>query len=771
MLKRAALLLLLAICAGFFAWQRADVQQPPAKEPFFNSVMPTLIRVDWRDPGSPRYANLGNDQFLFETKYSVQLWDYASNKLSPPTYALPIEGVGIDRRIHWQVPVDQLSHWPTVRLGDAPAGTAVVARIRADTHPVLLWWNGKSRAFAARLPINEEVEFPNLLRLGPRHVLLCGKASAVARLNQTQAGARLEWAAGADAEARQVLERTGVVGTVRGFGSLADLNPALPIYFDTTSCAWAIKNPPAHLKPQLNAPADDRAPRIKPFFLADGRILIAGGNYHDGHYWKGIDPPLLWNAESARWTEIERTGGGRDSDYRAGSEEPVIVRSSGSPIIQFLDSKNMRWSRSLEQVNRNGDGFSHIETLSDGSALVLQVPIFNLSDSGVVGRMTRLHGAMPPGTLSRYREYSGELHFKGGTVMLIGGDHRLEVIDTARKQARRIAPMPEPYLIGPVALELRDGSVLVFGGMPPGCLDSYRVRNGNCTEPRRQPTYRYFVDADKWQRVPAISVPYSREATASWPRNDATVRSNGLVVWIEDEDVAASDEEKGPPQTSKLMLWNPAESNEGARLVAPLRKARTQSTLLQLDDGRLAVIGGKAQVEIVALEKDCLDCPDEFVSLGPFQQARSTEVLDEADPVKPVWKVGPAANYGGGRALKLGNGRIFKLSLAGSGFHDSEGYRAEIADAGLTRWEKLPPFPAAGEIINGNVNVLGNRVVILMENKQTVVWDDHKGKWSIWPEWAKQGGSDPVSIVAAPAPGQALIRYPESFVVVPLPAD
>jgi hypothetical protein len=42
----------------------------------FDSVMPTMMKIEWRNP---HYVNLGNDQFLLSTRQGVKLWDVTSN--------------------------------------------------------------------------------------------------------------------------------------------------------------------------------------------------------------------------------------------------------------------------------------------------------------------------------------------------------------------------------------------------------------------------------------------------------------------------------------------------------------------------------------------------------------------------------------------------------------------------------------------------------------------------------------------------------------------
>lgn len=360
--------------------------------------------------------------------------------------------------------------------------------------------------------------------------------------------------------------------------------------------------------------------------------------------------------------------------------------------------------------------------------------------------------------------------------MLVGGEGqsnqpstRSEIISVTKGKSQLAASLPTP-LVSPYGLELKDGSVLIFGELPRTCHPAYYPNQPQiCLT-----TFLYFPQENRWQALPNLTIPVTRgfslqSGSSQWVRNDALVRRNGDVVWIEGGEVFDSEKEK-LPQTSSLMHWQESLQNQASQIVARLRKARKQSTVLELDDGRLVVIGGFAQLERVALKKECFfDCPDEFVSIGPFQAARSTEILDESNITTPFWQVGPLAHYGGGRALKLANGRIFKLSLISGS--DEQGYHAEIADATFTNWGELPPFPLADTSIR-NLSVVGNKVVMLTNKNQTVAWDDDAKTWLIWTEWPKGAGSGdnrPISITALADAKRVLIRYSNSFEIVNLP--
>ena len=266
----------------------------------------------------------------------------------------------------------------------------------------------------------------------------------------------------------------------------------------------------------------------------------------------------------------------------------------------------------------------------------------------------------------------------------------------AKSLARPLASLPADASlpVDPSVMPLPDGSVLVFGGLPAGCSPVYYYfGDGTCANRSGLASTRIWPDTGRIQTLAQLKIPFNwgaywqtgnSELTAQWPRADVVVRPNGDLVWLQGAELAVRRDRESLPRMSQLKAWSHLSADLPARPVASLRKARNRASLINLADGRLAAIGGVAQLELVALEKTCVDCPDEFVSIGPFKPARTTEVLDETDAKAPKWTVGPLASFAGGKAFKLANGRIFKLSMIG--VFDSDGYRAEVSDAAFTVW-------------------------------------------------------------------------------------
>lgn len=752
-------------------------QTRSAKGDAFDSVMATYTVIQWRDNLNPSYANLGNDQFLVDTRLGLLLWDEPSNNFNQPVFPPSIDAATLnlfnETDIAW------------ARLGNSPADTLVNISMDGGSDQLprilntLLWWDGNHHRFAAALSIAKTKSAPHLLSLGPHHALLCTRfnGSKVVRLHRTDGKSSMMLAESEDIEALAALQSTGVVGKVDGFEELTETNITRPVYYDTSHCGWEIRNlPDIAIKPFLDRKTRKSDLLIKPYFLADGQILLSEVEYFDGQYWRNMNPPLLWRPKTQSWAAIEHTSGDGGGIHRAGQGEPVMSYAFQSKIVEFLDTKSMHWVRSRQVLP---DGYdANIEPLSNGNAVVFMRD----NPGGQVGLIAPTHDDLPIDKLElpRYR-YDGEIALHDGGLMLVGGGDewnpsvRSEIVDAKLVQAHPIASLPIP-LVSPYGLALKDNSILVFGGLPARCGPSF-YWSEQCRHLLAQSSFRYFPQGNRWQTLQNLTIPFTKGyawetgnsgLASQWSRNDALVRKNGDVVWIEGGEAFGSANEK-LPQTSLLKRWRLENQNTKSEIVASLRKGRTKSTLIELADGRLSVIGGYAQIGQVAPERKCSDCPNEPRFDGTFVPARSTEVLDESSKNAAVWNAGPKAHYGGGRAMKLANGRIFKLSLTGD--FDSEGYRTEIADAAFTQWERLPPFPLEEAVIR-NVGAAGNLVVILTNKKQTVVWDDDAKTWLVWKDWPKGAGNKddrPISISALADGKRVLIRYGSSFDIVNLP--
>jgi len=776
-----------------------------AAAPRWNDPIKFIARVDWVDPLNPSYVNVGDDRFLFDTKEGVKLWDFATRTFQEPRLAAAagdprIEHLGFSLQM-WARLGGPAGPVGLEGIGNATPGTVFIGVNRDSRSGHLLWWNPATQLIATSLPLANETGSQRLLQIDANNVLVChyGEGASVAQLVGHGADVALKWAAEGDSRVRASLVAAGIVGTVTGFGSLSltDGNAMRrPVYYDTSLCNWELADPPSDLAPYLNKETRTRNPFIKPYFLSGGRVLVPEIDYFDASrgYSSQIQSALLWDPASRRWTRLPSNRGWGNVQHSVGQDESVFATGFESDVIEFFDVSTLTWRRSIESIPDSE--YVSVEPLHSGQALVMLRPTF-APHEGMLGVMTPSSGNAPAGKLLDARNsFYGEVVLPGGRMMLLGAGNSwyptdaVELVDMAKGQATALSPFPagQPVPVAPSGLPLQDGSVLVFAGLAPRCSPGrYYFGDGACADRNGLPSMRYWFEDNHWETLPQLKIPFSwgphwqtgnSELVSQWPRADITVRPNGDVVWLESADFLQTKDREDWPRVSWLKTWSPAHPEQAARDVAKLRKARSSGTLITLNDGRLIAVGGDAQLERVALEKDCLDCPDEFVSIGPFQPARSTEVLDDSNPAAPAWRPGPFANFGGGKAFKLANGRIFKLSLVNRS--DENGYQAEVADRRFTAWTKLPPMPKVklpkikgNELRRAHVNnvgVIGNRVLMLTDKDMTIAWDDDRQAWLVWKDWPARAGKDtPLSVTASPNPGRAFVRYRESFATLPMP--
>ncbi|MBC7617571.1 MAG: hypothetical protein H7293_01020 [Candidatus Saccharibacteria bacterium] len=273
---------------------------------------------------------------------------------------------------------------------------------------------------------------------------------------------------------------------------------------------------------------------------------------------------------------------------------------------------------------------------------------------------------------------------------------------------------------------------------------------------------------DRWEEVRGLRLNFAigeplaygnSDIATQWPRKDTLVRANGDFVFMNGPTRYELEAQSMTPLVSTLMRWNPTG---GTAQLGKLRQARIYATVLELNDRRLVVLGGETGKMLESSTDLCPDCSDETVATGAMEPTTATEIFDDATG---KWRRGPVTNFAGGRAVKLANGKVFKLSLA-QRYSAEGGYRAEIADALFSNWKELPPFPQKQFKVQ-HVAVAGNRVLFFSENASdnTVLWDDTRQAWRIWGPWFK---TEPLSVVPLDA-SRALIRSAQTYEIANFP--
>lgn len=329
-----------------------------------DSVMKIYTYIKWGDALNPRYINLNNDQFLIESEEGLQFWDVPSNSLSRPKFP------GNKTRLDLGNPGGR-GKW--VRLGNAPAGTAFVGVVDSVEPHTLFWWNEETRQFSSSLEIENKYSPPALITVGSHYLLLCWKkddrsrivrhiitTSKLVHLNQSEGTTSLEWVQPNDPEAKVAILSAGIIGQVDGFDPIAENDVNQPVFYDVSLCGWEINNSPEDTRWIFDKAVRSREPTIKPYFLSDGRVLLGEDQLRQS---------LLWDVETNSWIRVEAPMEKSPIFHREGTDEPVMSFGFSSKIVEFLDTKTMKWVRSRQRLPNGID--ANIEPLRNGNALVM----------------------------------------------------------------------------------------------------------------------------------------------------------------------------------------------------------------------------------------------------------------------------------------------------------------------------------------------------------------------------------------------------------------
>lgn len=266
----------------------------------------------------------------------------------------------------------------------------------------------------------------------------------------------------------------------------------------------------------------------------------------------------------------------------------------------------------------------------------------------------------------------------------------------------------------PSAYTMPDGSVVVVGGLRPADKPG---------ELPVIPAQRWDPHTGQWSLVPGLNFEASimqeggLDGISQIP--NITQLSNGDLVFF--ESTALLDKTK-----IRHWRWTTGELHN----LGILPYWRSGFSALEFVDGRIAVVGGKEREYLIALEKDCTACPDEYVPYGNVQDAAGTDIYDFATG---QWQSGPRSRYPGGSAVRLADGRIVKVASVS----DSTRVALEISNAAFTQWTAVSPPPGDGEFpILKAVFALGKRVVLFREGtgpeRPAQVWNAETAQWNLW---------------------------------------
>lgn len=202
--------------------------------------------------------------------------------------------------------------------------------------------------------------------------------------------------------------------------------------------------------------------------------------------------------------------------------------------------------------------------------------------------------------------------------------------------------------------------------------------------------------------------------------------------------------EKTEPPANRIDDWS-APDRINPWLLVPETRVRSELPAipsqrdrfipLLLADGRLALIGGNTPRDVVALEKKCPDCADEYVPFGDATPSKTSDVFDfEAG----TWSSGPVAAHTADAALALRDGRVFQVNLEQVPGNDqlTTRLRVEITDDRFTRWQRAGEILASMYLSEAKVFESRNGVVLLLagsEGPRAYHWAG-RGKLKPWLE-------------------------------------
>jgi len=361
--------------------------------PVWNQPFKQIANIDWSTPVSPRLVNLGGDRFLFETRQGIVQWDFATLQSQP--LSLPASASGTLTQL--------VSGYNTyAKLGGVASGTVFLASTSDKNRSSLLWWSPAKRAIAASLPIPGQADWASVVQIATHHVLLCDKKAGASVVRLTQRGGEdiLAWVDASDPAAQAGLLAREVVGRVKGFdymerpGTSGVARRAWPVFFDVAKCQWDMYDPPADLKPYFEKKTQRD---IKPYFLADGSVLVPELSYRDGEHPRDIQSAYLWTPGTDQWKQLAATSGSGNRLHRVGQTEPVFATGFQSSVVEFFNTATLQWVRSVESLQISQYDWApkvQLEPLNSGKALVI---VSDINYQGTIGVMTPARGNSPLG--------------------------------------------------------------------------------------------------------------------------------------------------------------------------------------------------------------------------------------------------------------------------------------------------------------------------------------------------------------------------------------
>lgn len=706
-----------------------------------------LATIDWADPADPRAVPLRSQNYLFDTRAGIQIWNSATLALTP-LKAMPTTARLLDQA--WTPFSTARARGTLFAVQDAQLASVVLVR-------------DEQSAVEERLALPVGFIPDALVKLTDDSALLCSSTAGQSMVVDGKSGQlTLTTQVNAGGPELRISERgVALVGPVTGFPdqkeepAAADGRIRQPLWFDTRRCRWQGRGLPEPL-----ASAQDLTLAVRPDVrLNFTGIAIVAASWRDPvtREMKTLQTPLVWNDDHAKWLQRKTADfPGVGPRAMAALQELDWSYAAGGGRFAFHSSQDEQWREATQRLPAH-DSFKLLYSRNEGVFVLL-------ASAEQPGRIVHLD----PG--SRFSAFRTSLSpdsvvpfGRGAAMVLEGASAKAAIITPDSPQPAPVASLAQAQTRG-AGVELADGSILVFGGLAPRCDPASPTM---CPQ-RIAGSLRWLSAEQRWQPVPALAVPYASgeslqgDGSEAHGRSDFLVRGNDLY-YLSGNAIKWTGYPRD--EASRLYRWQLAGKSEA---LAQTRLNRSNATLIALNDGRLALIGGAAAGETE--HPSCASCQERrkeavrrlaaslangagddgdgdddlmradamvppcevCITANAGEGYTSARTCELYDPARNSWSPGPWANHAGGRAVKLANGRIFKFGLLGDSVRPAL-YRAETADPALERWSAAPPFPLPGPVMA--MHAIGNQVLLVMQAPadKMVLWDDDSRSWQVLP--------------------------------------
>ncbi|TAK89906.1 MAG: hypothetical protein EPO06_10870 [Burkholderiaceae bacterium] len=768
--------------------QVAEPAPPPAAA---DGVTPVLATINWLNPENPVAIPLSwrGTRFLLETQDGLQIWD------SDTLQKIPLQHPVADGRLleHiWMRTEQPLQHGTLFAVSSADASAPAAT---------LYWIDNGQTKIGKRLDLPAGFMPSTLVAVTGDTALLCAAKSQRALLVSLGSGELKQLtAAGTSALHASLLtemQKMGIVGPLEGIGELVE-TPGInhstdtrPLVLNTRGCTWSARKLPEPLASARNL---EILPVMLGSFSRPG-IVAASWLEPGSNAPRTLQTPLVWDGESQQW-QARQTGdfSGIAPQRLAGvrAEQWVYGVDLAEGRFAFLAQVEERWREATQRL----PAAEGIKLLPIGNEGVLAL----LIDSRQPGRIVRLDPAPEHWLAARFRgsvsPNDAAIPFNGGAMIVESSKSSHVTLikpDDSNPTQLPDLPYPQSKVSG---TQLGDGSVVVFGGQINDCAYTHPCPQAPL------PSFRWIPTENRWQPLTALAVqfaagePFDEGASR---RSDFVLHGGKEIFYLSSNELQSDNDTKAQPTV--LFHWQLGGATQS---LAATRISRANATLIELDDGRFAVMGGaaanepptpacsacqsKRQAEVRRLRDKLAharrtgeNSAEEEEDEDPEQQVppcAACEILERNkymsfsrsceiyDPRSERWSWGPSPVHPAGRAVKLANGRIFKLGLLGYNSTDAE-YAAETADARLSQWVAAPSFPLGRSTVINDFFAIGNQVLVVLSKPadRYVLWDDASQSWQVLPlpRHADWGLRDIPVHVGVAGEGKLLMIYPRSF--------